>query len=162
MLGSASSKVSSSTRLSRPHARPHLQPLAGVRHFSDKKSSSRRDARSLTGNFCVETQAASGLTQAQQKFCVAAFYLATLAAIMTRPKKNDAANASSAAAKTTYKRKRKPGEERYYAVRSGRVPGVYATWAECQSMINGYAGAQCKPPAQILHDAAPSYSSSPR
>lgn len=71
-------------------------------------------------------------------------YLAYPTATMTRPRKGDGANASPSTAKTTYKRKRKPGEERYYAVRSGRIPGVYTTWQECQSMITGFAGAQCK------------------
>lgn len=71
-------------------------------------------------------------------------YLAFLTAAMTRPRKDDGANASPSTAKTTYKRKRKPGEERYYAVRSGRIPGVYTTWQECQSMITGFAGAQYK------------------
>ncbi|KAF3766036.1 hypothetical protein M406DRAFT_221619, partial [Cryphonectria parasitica EP155] len=42
------------------------------------------------------------------------------------------------------KRKRRPGEERYYAVRAGRVPGVYTTWMECQANINGFGGAVYK------------------
>ncbi|CAN8103364.1 unnamed protein product [Discula destructiva] len=45
---------------------------------------------------------------------------------------------------TSYKRKRKAGEERFYAVRAGRMPGVYATWAECQANITGFQGAMYK------------------
>ena len=29
---------------------------------------------------------------------------------------------------------------KYYAVRVGRKPGVYTTWRECASQVNGYAG----------------------
>lgn len=62
---------------------------------------------------------------------------------MTRPKNEHAAavGASTTTSKPPYKRKRKAGEERFYAVRSGRIPGVYTTWAECQTMINGFQGA---------------------
>lgn len=98
----------------------------------------------MTENFLVEIYPTSALTCVQQHSRVKAFYLAILATTMTRPKKDDATNATSATAKAPYKRKRKPGEERFYAVRSGRVPGVYSTWADCQAMINGFAGAQCK------------------
>lgn len=34
--------------------------------------------------------------------------------------------------------------QKFYAVRQGVLPGVYNTWKECQSHINGYPGAQCK------------------
>eukprot|EP01134_Creolimax_fragrantissima_P001619 CFRG1619T1 len=30
----------------------------------------------------------------------------------------------------------------FYAVRKGRVPGVYATWTECAEQVNGFAGAK--------------------
>lgn len=29
---------------------------------------------------------------------------------------------------------------KYYAVKKGRVPGVYQTWEECQKQIIGYSG----------------------
>jgi len=32
----------------------------------------------------------------------------------------------------------------FYAVKAGRTPGIYNTWAECQRMINGYSGAVFK------------------
>ncbi|KAJ4402423.1 hypothetical protein N0V82_010783 [Gnomoniopsis sp. IMI 355080] len=64
---------------------------------------------------------------------------------MTKSKNEDAAGMSaSPTAKPSYKRKRKAGEERFYAVRAGRIPGVYMTWAECQNMINGFQGAVYK------------------
>jgi ribonuclease HI len=34
--------------------------------------------------------------------------------------------------------------KQYYAVRSGREPGIYRTWAECKSQVDGYAKAQYK------------------
>lgn len=33
---------------------------------------------------------------------------------------------------------------KYYAVKVGRVPGVYRTWKECQSQTNGFSGATFK------------------
>jgi ribonuclease HI len=34
--------------------------------------------------------------------------------------------------------------KKYYAVRSGRQPGIYRTWAECKAQVDGYANAQYK------------------
>ncbi|MFR1902628.1 MAG: viroplasmin family protein [Veillonella sp.] len=31
--------------------------------------------------------------------------------------------------------------KKYYAVRQGRVPGVYATWADCEKQVKGFGGA---------------------
>lgn len=31
-----------------------------------------------------------------------------------------------------------------YAVKVGRVPGVYATWAECSKQVTGFRGAEFK------------------
>ena len=33
---------------------------------------------------------------------------------------------------------------KFYAVKSGRKPGIYTTWAECQKQVNGYSGAVYK------------------
>ncbi|CAG2179571.1 unnamed protein product, partial [Oppiella nova] len=33
---------------------------------------------------------------------------------------------------------------KYYAVRRGRAPGVYNSWDECKSQVDGYSGAQFK------------------
>lgn len=33
---------------------------------------------------------------------------------------------------------------KFYAVKEGRVPGVYTTWAECEEQIKGYSGADYK------------------
>lgn len=33
---------------------------------------------------------------------------------------------------------------KYYAVRNGRKPGVYATWPECQAQVKNFSGAQFK------------------
>lgn len=35
-------------------------------------------------------------------------------------------------------------KSKFYAVRVGRKPGVYRTWAECQAQINHFSGAQYK------------------
>ena len=32
----------------------------------------------------------------------------------------------------------------FYAVRVGRTPGIYKTWAECESQVKGFKGAQFK------------------
>lgn len=31
--------------------------------------------------------------------------------------------------------------KKYYAVRNGKAPGIYKTWAECKRQVNGYSGA---------------------
>lgn len=33
---------------------------------------------------------------------------------------------------------------KFYAVKVGRSPGIYTTWAECSSQVNGYSGSQFK------------------
>lgn len=35
-------------------------------------------------------------------------------------------------------------KQKYYAVRVGRQPGIYQTWAECQAQTNGFKGAVFK------------------
>lgn len=89
------------------------------------------------------------LTKKQRSGLLSAYYyLPTCSANKTKmrsSRKNGGASSTGASSSaTTHKRKRKPGEARYYAVRAGRIPGVYTTWDECQSMINGFSGAQCK------------------
>lgn len=32
----------------------------------------------------------------------------------------------------------------YYAVKEGKMPGVYETWAECEKQVRGYSGAKFK------------------
>lgn len=34
--------------------------------------------------------------------------------------------------------------KKYYAVKNGRVPGVYLTWDECREQVSGYSGAVYK------------------
>lgn len=31
--------------------------------------------------------------------------------------------------------------KKFYAVKVGKKPGIYETWAECQSQISGFSGA---------------------
>lgn len=31
---------------------------------------------------------------------------------------------------------------KYYAVKKGKIPGIYNTWSECQKQINGFSGAK--------------------
>ncbi len=50
---------------------------------------------------------------------------------------------------STVSRKRKLGDDspkeiKYYAVRAGKTPGVYMSWAECQENITGFKGASCE------------------
>lgn len=35
-------------------------------------------------------------------------------------------------------------KQKFYAVRQGRVPGIYKTWAECQEQTTGFSGAVFK------------------
>ncbi|KAG9771339.1 hypothetical protein ABEF93_007947 [Exophiala dermatitidis] len=41
------------------------------------------------------------------------------------------------------KRKRTP-EQKFYAVKAGKTPGIYNTWPECLSQVKGHKGAQYK------------------
>lgn len=34
--------------------------------------------------------------------------------------------------------------KKFYAVRKGRVPGIYSTWDECKAQVHGFAGAAYK------------------
>lgn len=34
--------------------------------------------------------------------------------------------------------------KKFYAVKVGKTPGIYETWADCQNQINGYSGAVYK------------------
>lgn len=112
-----------------------------------------------TTTFWIETYEAVDLTPTQLRSFRRANRLATRATTMpaARTKKGDAPNASAMASEAnkmnpaSVKRKRRPGEQRYYAVRAGKIPGVYMTWAECQAMTNGFAGANC----ELLADPAP-------
>lgn len=38
---------------------------------------------------------------------------------------------------------------KYYAVRKGKIPGVYDTWEECKAQVDGYSGAEYKSFASI-------------
>lgn len=51
----------------------------------------------------------------------------------------------------------KPG---FYAVKNGRIPGVYTTWTECQAQINGFSNAQFKkfPSEKLAHEFINQYS----
>lgn len=33
---------------------------------------------------------------------------------------------------------------KFYAVRKGKEPGIYTTWADCQKRVNGFSGAEYK------------------
>ena len=35
-------------------------------------------------------------------------------------------------------------KKKFYAVQSGRVPGVYLTWEECKKQVDGFSGAVFK------------------
>jgi hypothetical protein len=47
---------------------------------------------------------------------------------------------------STASKKRKLGEDvqKFYAVKAGKTPGVYLSWAECQENTTGFKGAVCK------------------
>jgi len=65
------------------------------------------------------------------------------------------------------KRKLDPSAQKYYAVKAGKQPGIYLTWAECQAQTAGFKGAVCKcfhsrgsPPAYrgpLIRESCPCY-----
>ena len=58
---------------------------------------------------------------------------------------SDSVRASPAAPTPTAGAKRKRGaEQKFYAVRAGKRPGIYNTWEECLSQVSGHKGASCK------------------
>ena len=46
--------------------------------------------------------------------------------------------------KMKHKGEKKMAKNKYYAVRKGRIPGIYRTWSECQKQVTGYPGAVFK------------------
>lgn len=50
---------------------------------------------------------------------------------------------------TGQKRKRAT-EQKFYAVKEGKVPGIYETWNECLSQVRGHKGALCKCGTSVL------------
>lgn len=131
----------------------------GTRSPSRNSSSSaaptpeRRPRVSPTTTLLVEAYTTADLTEPQVRAFFAAELLATNATIMAAARSHKDATAAfaddtptKASPSVSNKRRRRPGEQRFYAVRAGKIPGVYLTWAECQAMINGFAGANCKLP----------------
>lgn len=57
------------------------------------------------------------------------------------------------------KRKLGEGEQKFYAVRAGKEPGVYMSWKECQENTTGFKGASCEYP--LLFRLLVSLSSTP-
>ncbi|KAK3332672.1 hypothetical protein B0T19DRAFT_108904 [Cercophora scortea] len=49
------------------------------------------------------------------------------------------------------KRKSSSDEKKMYAVKVGRNPGIYETWAECQAQTTGYPGAACSSSCPLPH-----------
>lgn len=72
---------------------------------------------------------------------------------MTNDRKRSAAAMQSAStggsagtpsSSTTSKKRKIDGVQKFYAVKAGRVPGVYLTYAECQAQTAGFKGAICR------------------
>jgi ribonuclease HI len=66
-------------------------------------------------------------------------------------------NAQKLVTMSTASKKRKLGEEaqKFYAVKAGKIPGVYMSWTECQDNTTGFKGAVCKsfPAFLLLYNA---------
>ena len=41
-------------------------------------------------------------------------------------------------------RKLNMSKKKYYAVKVGKTPGIYLTWADCSAQVTGYKGAKLK------------------
>jgi hypothetical protein len=71
-----------------------------------------------------------------------------MAAVLTNGAKSsasDSVRASPAASTPTAGTKRKrANEQKFYAVREGKKPGIYNTWEECLSQVTGHKGASCR------------------
>ncbi|SHJ17917.1 ribonuclease H family protein [Parasporobacterium paucivorans] len=57
--------------------------------------------------------------------------------------------------------------DKFYAVRSGRKPGIYRTWKDCEAQVHGCAGAQYKSyktleEAEVFMKSGPIQTSKPR
>ncbi len=48
----------------------------------------------------------------------------------------------STSTSSSLKRKRK-GDHKFYAVRTGHKPGIYHSWPDCQQQVTGYKAAVC-------------------
>ena len=70
------------------------------------------------------------------------------AAVLTNGAKasaSDSVRVSPAASTPTAGTKRKrANEQKFYAVRQGKRPGIYNTWEECLSQVTGHKGASCR------------------
>lgn len=63
----------------------------------------------------------------------------------TKASASESVRASPAASTPTAGTKRKrANEQKIYAVREGKRPGIYNTWEECLSQVTGHKGASCK------------------
>ena len=58
-------------------------------------------------------------------------------------------------AKTSWSDKRSDNASLYYAVRKGRVPGIYRSWNDCKSQVDGYP--QCEFKSFVLEHEAIDY-----
>ena len=63
----------------------------------------------------------------------------------TKASASESVHASPAASVPTAGTKRKrANEQKIYAVREGKRPGIYNTWEECLSQVTGHKGASCR------------------
>jgi hypothetical protein len=63
----------------------------------------------------------------------------------TKASASESLRASPAASTPTAGTKRKrANEQKIYAVREGKRPGIYNTWEECLSQVTGHKGASCR------------------
>lgn len=142
--------LSTALGLASPHFNKASAASPWFRSFASKRPRGRprrQRGSTLSANVQIDSQRLYELSGAQRTTLLKAFQLATRAAIDSMPKQQAPASPTATAPgskPTSYKRKRKPGEARFYAVRVGRVPGIYGSWEECQAMINAYPGASCE------------------
>jgi hypothetical protein len=63
----------------------------------------------------------------------------------TKASASDSVRASPAVSTPTAGTKRKrANEQKIYAVKEGKRPGIYNTWEECLSQVTGHKGASCR------------------
>jgi hypothetical protein len=76
--------------------------------------------------------------------CCATMAQAAIFTNGSKPSASDSVRASPAASTPTAGTKRKrTSDQKFYAVREGKKPGIYSTWEECLSQVTGHKGASC-------------------
>jgi hypothetical protein len=80
-----------------------------------------------------------------RRYCCGTMAQAAIFTNGTKSSAPDSMRASPAVSTPSGGTKRKrANEQKFYAVREGKNPGIYNTWEECLSQVTGHKGASCR------------------